>query len=120
MPRKNIVLTPNTLKILEKMGDRIKRARLRRNIGVEIIAERSGISEATFYAIEKGLSTVSIGAYAAVLTVLELDNDLEFIALDEEGKRQFWESNLQRRERASKRKKFKDDSQYHSQNIKAN
>ena len=56
------------------------------------------------YAIEKGTSTVSIGAYAAVLAVLELDDDLELIALDEEGKKQFREANLKRRERASKQK----------------
>ena len=105
MTRKNIVLTSNTLQILEKMGTRIKRARLRRNIGVEIIAERAGISEATFYAIEKGAATVSIGAYAAVLAVLELDNDLELIAMDEEGKKKFREQNIKRRERASKQKK---------------
>lgn len=73
MPRKNINLTPRTLSILEKMGDQIKRARLHRNISVEMITERVGISETTFYAIEKGASTVSIGAYAAVLAVLGLD-----------------------------------------------
>ena len=39
-----------------------------------------------FYAIKKGTATVSIGAYAAVLAVLELDKDLELIELDEEGK----------------------------------
>lgn len=74
MPRKNIVLIPRTVKTLEKMGAQIKRARLRRNIRVEILAEQAGISETTFYAIEKGVSTVSIGAYAAVLAVLEMDN----------------------------------------------
>lgn len=47
---------------------------------------------------------IYIGAYAAVLAVLELDNDLGLIALDEEGKKQFWEQNLRRRERASRRK----------------
>ena len=104
MPRKNIVLPSNTLKILERLGTRIKRARLRRNMGVEMIAEIAGISEATVYAIEKGLATVSIGAYTAVLAVLKLDSDIERIALDEEGKKQFQEQNFQRRERASKRK----------------
>ena len=107
MPRKNINLTPSTVKKLEKMGTQIKRARLRRNISVEVIADQAGISETTFYAIEKGASTVSIGAYATVLVVLELDNDLELIALDEDGKKQFREQNLQRRERAT-RKKEKD------------
>lgn len=104
MPRKNINLTPSTVKILEKMGAQIKKARLRRNISVELVAVQAGISETTFYAIEKGTSTVSIGAYAAVLAVLELDNDLELIAFDEEGKKQFREQNLQRRERAIRKK----------------
>ena len=104
MSRKNINLTPRTLKKLERMGARIKRARLRRNIGMEIIADIAGVSETTFYAIEKGSSTVSIGAYAAVLAALELDDDLELIATDEEGKKQFKETNLHKRERASKRK----------------
>ena len=104
MPRKKIILTPSTVKILEKMGAQIKRARLRRNISVEMLIEQVGISATTFYAIEKGSSTVSIGAYAAVLAVLELDKDLELIALDEEGKKEYWEYNLQRRKRAGKRK----------------
>ena len=92
------------MKILEKIGAQIKRARLRRNISVEVITDQVGISETTFYAIEKGTSTVSIGAYAAVLAVLELDKDLELIALDEEGKKEYWKYNLQRRERARRRK----------------
>ena len=103
MPRKNIVLDYSTLKILEKMGTQIKRARLRRNISVEEITDQAGISETTFYSIEKGASTVSIGAYAAVLARLKLDDDLALIALDEEGKKQFREQNLQRRERATRK-----------------
>ena len=104
MPRNNLILTYETLKILEKMGAQIKRARLRRNISVEMITEKIGISESTVSAIEKGTSTVSIGAYAAVLTILELDHDLEAVAFDEEGKKQFREHNLQKRKRASRRK----------------
>lgn len=105
MPRKNIILAPSTVKILEKMGMQIKRARLRRNISVETIVEQAGISETTFYSIEKGASTVSIGAYVAVLAALELDKDFELIALDEEGKKKFQEQNQQRRKRAIQRKK---------------
>ena len=104
MPRKNIVLDSSTLKILEKMGTQIKKARLRRNISVDVITDQAGISETTFYAIEKGSPTVSIGAYAAILAVLELDEDFGLVALDEIGKKQFWEQNFQRRERASKKK----------------
>ena len=86
MVRKKVVLLPSTEHALEKVGVNIKRARLRRNIRAEFLAERAGISADTLTSIEKGVSTVSIGAYAAVLAVLEMDNDLETIALDEEGK----------------------------------
>ena len=53
MARKTITLTPVTVKILEKMGRRIKRARLRRNIKAEVLAERAGISIGTLNSIEK-------------------------------------------------------------------
>ena len=103
MARKKVVLLPRTEQALEKVGTNIKRARLRRNIRAELLAERAGISADTLTSIEKGVSTVSIGAYAAVLAVLEMDNDLETIALDEEGKQQFKEHNLKKRERATKK-----------------
>lgn len=70
----------------------------------EFVAEQANISTDTLSSIEKGASTVSIGAYAAILAVLGLDKDFELIALDEEGKKKFREQNIQRRERASKRK----------------
>lgn len=103
MFRKNIVLTSDTRKRLAKMGVQIKNARLRRNISVEEMANKSGVSETTYYAIEKGKDTVSIGAYAAVLSVLELDKDIELIATDEEGKKKFRENTLFRRERATRK-----------------
>lgn len=49
------------------------------------------------------MSTVSIGAYAAVLFWLGMDKDLELIALDVEQKRRYQEFNLRLRERATKR-----------------
>ena len=103
MARKTVTLLPSTQHALEKAGGNIKKARLRRNICAEILAERAGISADTLSAIEKGISTVSIGAYAAVLAVLKLDNDLETIALDEKGKQRFKEHNLKKRERATKK-----------------
>lgn len=103
MAKKSVILEPNIEDKIRKMGQRIKKARLRRNISIETIAEKVGISESTFYAIEHGASTVSLGAYAAVLAILGLDNDLDVIAVDEEGKALFWEDNIVERKRAKRR-----------------
>lgn len=103
MARKTIVLTPTATEKIEKVGERIKKARLRRNIRAELLAEHAGISIGTLYAIEKGVSTVSVGAYVAVLCALDMESDLDLIALDEEGKQRYSEFNLYRRERATKK-----------------
>lgn len=104
MPRKTVILEPNTEDKLKKMGHRIKKARLRRNISAEMISKQAGIGESTFYAIEHGVSTVSLGAYAAVLSALGLNDDLDSIAVDEEAKKQLYEQNLVKRKRASKQR----------------
>ena len=103
MAGKAVVLMPETMQTLEKMGIRIKKARLRRNIRAEQLAERAGISKGTLSAIEKGVPTVSIGAYTAVLCALGMENDLNIIALDEKGKRQYRDLNLPKRIRAKGR-----------------
>ena len=102
MAKKSTILTSEMNRTLEKMGLRIKNARLRRNITAEEIADRAGISKGTLTSIEKGVASVSIGAYASVLHALGLGNDLELIATDEEGKQKFEKMYLKKRERATK------------------
>ena len=66
----------------------------------EALAEESGVSRGTLAAIEKGSKSVSIGAYAAVLQVLEMETDLELIAVDEDGKKKYANELLISRKRA--------------------
>ncbi len=73
MPKKKIVILPQTKRILNEMGENIKLARLRRKLSAEQIAERANISRPTLSAIEKGSPTVSIGSYLLVLQVLSLE-----------------------------------------------
>ena len=103
MARKTIKVTPETEIVIEKMGARIQKARLRRNILADVLAEQAGISKGTLSAIEKGEPTVSVGAYVAVLNALGMANDLELVAVDREGKQQYRELRLQERKRATKR-----------------
>ena len=89
--------------VIFKMGTRIKKARLRRNIMAETLAEQVGISKGTLSAIEQGVPTVSIGAYAEVLSALDMVNDLNSIAVDIEGKKKYEDVQLRQRKRATKR-----------------
>lgn len=105
MPKKSIVLLPETLNILEQMGLQIKYARLRRKISAEIVAERAGISRATLCAIEKGSPSVAIGGYAAVLHALNyMDKDLLLVAKDDELGRKLQDLDLHVQKRVRKKR----------------
>jgi len=103
--KKSVKLMPGTQDKLITMGGQIKMARLRRKISTELAAERSGISRATLWAVEKGSPSVSIGIYAAVLHSLNgLDNDLLLIAKDDELGRKLQDLDLPIRKRSLKKR----------------
>jgi len=104
MAKKRRSLEPDTELVLKKMGNQIKKARLRRNIRAEVLAEQADISKGTLAAIEKGMATVSIGAYAAVLQEIGMVEDLGLIALDEDGKQRYQKTCYMNRKRATKMK----------------
>lgn len=105
MKKRTILLFPDTIKILEQMGEQIKLARLRRNLSVELVLERANISRATLWAIEKGSPSVAIGYYAAVLHALnDMDKDLLLVAKDDKLGRTIQDLNLTTRRRATKKK----------------
>lgn len=83
MPKKTLVLMPKTRKKLEQLGYRISMARLRRDLSVELVAERAGISRTTLWAIERGSPTVSIGAYAKVLAAIQMGDEIDKICADD-------------------------------------
>ena len=103
MAGKTVILMPDAQQKLNKMGNNIKKARLRRNISIEVLAESARISKGTLYAIEKGTATVSIGAYVAVLTALGMDKDLELVAKDDEFGRRLQDMNLVAPKRAKRK-----------------
>jgi transcriptional regulator with XRE-family HTH domain len=69
-------LPPSTQRTLETLGENMRKARLRRALTTARVAERAGISRKTLYQIERGSAAVALGHYAAVLFVLELDDEL--------------------------------------------
>ena len=103
MGKKAVLIMPGTEKILSTMGHQIKMARLRRNISVNLVAERAGVSRATVWAVEKGSPSVAMGIYATVLHALNgMDQDLLLIAQDDKLGRMIQDLNLKVRKRASK------------------
>ncbi|MEF9920873.1 MAG: helix-turn-helix transcriptional regulator [Erysipelotrichaceae bacterium] len=95
MAKKTVRILPRSEKILSRMGEQIKLARLRRNLSVVLVAERAGISRSTLWNVEKGNASVSIGTYAAVLHALNgLDEDLLLVAKDDELGRKLQDLNI--------------------------
>ena len=103
MSKRTVVVMPETQRILETMGEQIKLARLRRQLSVELVAERAGISRATLWNVEKGSASVAIGIYAAVLHALNnMDKDLLLVAKDDEFGKKMQDMNMQVKKRAPK------------------
>ena len=85
------------------VGEQIKLARLRRDLSLAQVAERATCSPLTVSRIEKGSPTVAIGIYLRVLYALQLDDDILFLAKDDELGRQLQDMALTTRQRASKK-----------------
>lgn len=103
MATRKAVILPKTQKILLVLGGNIKLARLRRKLSTQQVAERANISRPTLLSIEKGSSSVSIGAYILVLQVLGLEKDFLMIAKDDELGRKLQDADINQRIRAPKR-----------------
>ena len=102
--QREVVIMPKTLDILKTMGEQIKMARLRRNLPVEIVSERAGISRNTLWQIEKGNPSVAIGYYAAVLHALNnLDGDLLLVAKDDEFGKKLQDLEISAKKRVSRK-----------------
>ena len=65
---------------LHKLGRDISAARRRRRIPMALLAQRAGVLPITLSKIEKGLPTVSMGAYSSVLFSLGLNDRLRNVA----------------------------------------
>ena len=65
------------------LGQRLRDARLRRRMTTLAMAERTGISRATLHRLEKGDTSISLGATQRVLRVLGLEADFDLLARDD-------------------------------------
>lgn len=73
-------LLPSTSELLVRFGERLRLARLRRQLRAKQVAERAGMVPMTLRSVERGGAGVTMGAYLAVMQVLGLESDLEQLA----------------------------------------
>ncbi len=105
MGRSKTVLLPQQEKRLRQMGEQIKLARLRRNLSLELVAERAGVSRQSVASVEKGNSSVAMGIYANVLLALGLQGDILQVAKDDVLGRTLQDQELRVRNRVSARRR---------------
>ena len=105
MKSKGTSYTQKQKNILSTLGENIKLARLRRKLSIRSMAERAGIATSTLGNIENGSSSVSLGSYLQVLSVLRLEDDLLLIADKDPLGRQIQDAGLVVKKRAPKMKK---------------
>lgn len=94
MPRSTSTILPGVQRTLRELGDNIRLARLRRGFSMQLVADRAGMTRVTLTAIEKGEPGVSLAAYANVLHVLGLHQDLSEVASDDDLGRKLQDAQL--------------------------
>ncbi|OGT46855.1 MAG: hypothetical protein A3E82_05535 [Gammaproteobacteria bacterium RIFCSPHIGHO2_12_FULL_38_11] len=95
--------------LLKQLGRNIRIARLRRNLRIEDLAERVGVSRYVISHLEKGKPTVAIVSYFGALWAMGLIGDLQHVGdpdRDEEG---LALENARAPKTAAKRKKVLDN-----------
>lgn len=101
--KKRPQLLPKHARQFSTLGENLKLARLRRNLTAEMVAQRAGISRMTLNKIESGNPSVAMGNYFMVLHVLDLADDFERLAANDEFGHDLLDIQLTAKNRAPKR-----------------
>lgn len=100
MPATPAALDAPQARRLCALGERLRKARLRRHLSAAEVAARAGITRVTLHRAEAGQPAIAIGNLVKVLAILGLDEDLEGVAADAALKRSTPDETLRpRRER---------------------
>lgn len=103
--RETKAFLPKNKRILQRVGENLRLARLRRKLSAAKVAERAGISRNTLYLLEKGSPSTSLATLFGVLIVLGLEKDFLLLAKDDELGRKLEDARLSKpRKRAPKKK----------------
>ncbi|HLN22445.1 MAG TPA: helix-turn-helix domain-containing protein [Patescibacteria group bacterium] len=87
---------------IRKIGDDLRKARLRRRLPMEVVATRAFVSRGTLARVEKGDPAVSFGIYASVMQALGLIGPLGDVLADDPVGAELADEQLPKRVRARK------------------
>ncbi|SFR95970.1 DNA-binding transcriptional regulator, XRE-family HTH domain [Dyella sp. OK004] len=93
---------PQARRQIAALGERLRAARLRRDLTQEMLAERVGVSVPTVAKLENGDPTTSLAIMLRVLTVLGLGADVDAIAAQDSLGRELQDSKRVRAPRRTK------------------
>src|SRR5487761_226697 len=103
MPAKQPLVFPAQRRILTALGERLRLARLRRKLTIDIACQRAGISRMTLFRAEAGSPAIALGTLLRILSVLGLESDLDALARDDRAGRLLQDQALPERRRRSAR-----------------
>lgn len=69
--------------IAKQFASQIKEARIRRGMSQDEMRQKIGVSRGNIISIENGSTSVSLGKYLQVLSVLELEEDILLVAKED-------------------------------------
>jgi transcriptional regulator with XRE-family HTH domain len=75
---------PGSQRQLKALGERLRAARLRRRLTQEVVAARVGVSKQTLAKLEAGSPSTSLATMLRLLQVLNLSQDIDLLAADDE------------------------------------
>ena len=84
MPKRTPPLFPSSSRQLARLGERLRAARLRRRMTQATLAARADVSLPTLRKLEQGEPSSSLATLLRALQVLGLDQDIDFLARDDE------------------------------------
>lgn len=85
---------PSVDRQLKAFGERLREARLRREISTVLFCERMNVSRDTLNRMEKGDASIAIGTYLRALRVLGMEKDFEAVAKNDELGRKLQDAKL--------------------------
>jgi transcriptional regulator with XRE-family HTH domain len=97
MPARPAPLPEPQARLLAELGERLRKARLRRRITVEAVAREAGIARMTLYRVESGDAAVTIGTVIKVMGAMGLASDVALLGRDDKAGRLMQDEQLPRR-----------------------